>query len=600
MPVSIFKARSHLKAAYIAWKKSIPYLLPKESEEIKSLLKAFQDAILQKDLAAIKALTSSIKLIPKEKVKIPKWIKTRDFIFGLIGAIIVAFGLIRPMWFELYQIPSGSMRPTLKEMDRLTVSKTQFGINIPLTTGHFLFEPEQVKRNGICIFTGEGMDITDGKTDYFYLFKGYKQYIKRLIGKPEDTLYFYGGKIYGIDKEGNSLKEVLNPENLQAIDHIPFLNFEGIIKPKGRNNQGIFSPVFFSQSGYSLLKMQAIGSTVKSEILYTNGEPIQDYYQLFGFEHYGISRIVKKDRYYLEIVHHPSIHGAKVQQDLYGRSIPILHLSKSFLPLEDTHLKALFSHLYTARFTVKNGMMKRFSQNHPPLNETSSHIYPKFTGIPDGTYEYDNGTAYQIYPQGITWKLPASHPLNQYSPELAVFFFNYGIEFDLAYSPDSPYKIFPSRYAYFSFDDLYLLGAKIFDKTDPILKEFVATEQDRATKSKEFVPFIDHRPPFIDGDIAKEHILQFGLKIPQKSYYVLGDNHAMSADSRRFGFVPEANLRGVPDLLFWPPGDRFGKPLQVDYPLFVPSRIIVWVLAIIGIILYRYYHFRKGSFPYKF
>jgi signal peptidase I len=596
----IRKSKQVLKAAYFTWKKSRKYTSAKDYEEVRAQLNAFQQAILENKTDKLLLLLPQVKSLLKDKIQLPFWLKARDFTFGLILAIIAAFGLIRPMWFELYQIPSGSMRPTLKEMDRLTVSKTQYGINIPLTVGHFLFEPEQVKRNGIVIFTGEGMDISGGMTDYFYLFKGYKQYIKRLIGKPLDTLYFYGGKIYGIDAFDQSITKDLNPSILEKIDHVPFLNFEGVIKPKGRNSQNILTPVVFQQNGLSVLRMQAYGNAVKSEILYNNTQPIEDYYQLFGFGHYGICRLVKKDRYYLEIQHHPSIKGAKIQQDLYGRLIPSLNLHKSYLPMDDEKLKKIYESLYTARFTVKNGFVKRSSQNNPPLDETSSHVYPKINGIPDGTYEFEQGKAYQIYTQGISVKLPDSHPLNQFSVEKAVAFFNFGIEFDLAYSPDSPYKLFPSRYVYYRFGDLYVMGNKIFDQNENVLKEFVQDEINRQQKSSDFRPFIDEVPPMKDFDIDPAYIKQYGLKIPEKSYYVLGDNHAMSADSRRFGFVPVTNLRGVPDLLFWPFGSRFGKPLQPNYPLFTTSRIIIWILGLIAFIVYKLIQKKRGLFPYNF
>ena len=48
-------------------------------------------------------------------------------------------------------------------------------------------------------------------------------------------------------------------------------------------------------------------------------------------------------------------------------------------------------------------------------------------------------------------------------------------------------------------------------------------------------------------------IKQFGLKIADDAILALGDNYAMSADSRVFGFVPTKNLRGSPVFTFWPP-----------------------------------------------
>ena len=42
------------------------------------------------------------------------------------------------------------------------------------------------------------------------------------------------------------------------------------------------------------------------------------------------------------------------------------------------------------------------------------------------------------------------------------------------------------------------------------------------------------------------------IVVPEKSYFVLGDNSPSSKDSRFWGFVPEENLRGMAFFVYWP------------------------------------------------
>lgn len=48
-------------------------------------------------------------------------------------------------------------------------------------------------------------------------------------------------------------------------------------------------------------------------------------------------------------------------------------------------------------------------------------------------------------------------------------------------------------------------------------------------------------------------------RIPSGEYFVLGDNRAMSCDSRRWGVVPRDNIIGRAEVTYWPP-NRVGDP----------------------------------------
>lgn len=607
--MSLRKYKKVLIDAYKRYKRREKYRRDKSLSDTakRSFEESFselQNALLNKDKKSAKR--AAWQLDEKVKREMPKSIfeKFLDFVGAIVFALVVAI-VVRLMWFELYEIPTGSMRPTFKESDHLIVSKTSFGINIPFTTQHILFYPDLCKRNEVVVFSVKNMKMRDPNTIYFYLFPGKKQLIKRMVGKPGDTLYFYGGKIYGIDKDGKDISKELQAKEF-FVEHIPFIRFDGNVAVSDSTIQGLFTKTTFKQSGINVAELSLVnGKGIEGKILYSQAK---DYNELWGFKNFATARLLtyeevkgiwqiepkEKGVLYLELQHHPSFHGAKMQSDISGRFRPSLNLSSSFIPLNEDYLKKIFSNMYTARFTVKNGMATRFD------NEGSYFSVP-LSGIPDGRYEFQGGKAFEVKFGGWSFLLPKTHPIYNYSVDLVQKLFNVGIEFDTRFSPNRAGKeLLPSRYGYFNDGDFYLLGAKILHKDDPTLVNFVKNELQRQKAFDYYLPLIDEGGPLKgDGSVDGEFIKNYGLKIPSKSYYCLGDNHAMSGDGRDFGFVPEDNLRGSPAFIFWPPGSRFGAPVQPSASIFNIPTVIIWGLAILIIVGGYWYYERKYRLPLK-
>jgi signal peptidase I len=607
---SLRKATKILTQSFHLFERKQSRLPPEQKKLFESALKALQEAILKKDKKEAKERAKSVTNLTEQLFPKSSFEKGKSFVVALAVALCFAL-LIRQTLFELYEIPTGSMRPTFKEKDRLIVSKTTFGINTPFRLKQIYFDPELVQRNGIIVFSGEDMDIRDVDTRYFYLFPGKKQYVKRLIGKPGDTLYFYGGLIYGIDKDGNDISNELQISRLAHIEHIPFIQFEGKAQTPTQPVNGVYTPVFIHQMNEPVAKLFINESNrVEGQMLpiHLNGgqviPPPPTYGELWGIKNFGMGRLLTKQQVlqytseslqglpegvlYLEIQHNPSLETAKVKRDLRGRVRPMLGLSSSVIPLEMEHIKTLFSHLYTARFIVKNGSAYRYGLSDSALG---SPFLPKLAGVPDGTYEFYHGKAYKVSWQGLAFELSKDHPLYRLDPQRIQLFYNLGIEFDTRVVPPNSYpSLFPSRYVYFREGALYAMGSPLFTAQDPLLEIFKQSELMK--QSSTYVPFVDHGAPRGLGEIK-----QFGLTIPEKSYLALGDNHAMSADSREFGFVPEINLKGAPDLIFWPFGPRFGHPNQPPYPFMNFPRAIMWVIAGVAVAGYTRYHRKRNKLP---
>jgi len=104
----------------------------------------------------------------------------------VISAIVIAL-IIRTFAYEPFNIPSGSMLPTLLIGDYLFVSKYSYGYSrhsfplsfIPLSGRFFEDNPE---RGDVAVFKLP----RDNKTDY----------IKRIIGLPGDKIQMQNGRLY--------------------------------------------------------------------------------------------------------------------------------------------------------------------------------------------------------------------------------------------------------------------------------------------------------------------------------------------------------------------------------------------------------------------
>jgi signal peptidase I len=144
--------------------------------------------------------SSARKLVAKRKSSggIVETLKT------LVYAVLIAL-VVRTVAFEPFNIPSGSMIPTLLVGDYLFVSKFSYGysryslpLGLPLFPGRILFRPP--RRGDVVVFKLP----TDNSTDY----------IKRVIGLPGETIQMKAGRLFinGAEVPRKRIADFLYPE----------------------------------------------------------------------------------------------------------------------------------------------------------------------------------------------------------------------------------------------------------------------------------------------------------------------------------------------------------------------------------------------------
>lgn len=160
----------------------------------------------------------------------------------LIVLVITSFRSAIADWND---VPSGSMKPTIFEGDRIVVNKVAYDLKIPFTT-HQIFSWENPARGDIVVLYSPA----DGK-----------RLVKRVVGLPgdevamiDDRLVVNGdfvsyaplppGMVNGQTPDGQG--KVLAMETLGETDH-------AVMVPRGGHSSPIFAPVTVPDDSYFVM-----------------------------------------------------------------------------------------------------------------------------------------------------------------------------------------------------------------------------------------------------------------------------------------------------------------------------------------------------------
>ncbi|MCL1123103.1 signal peptidase I [Shewanella surugensis] len=129
-------------------------------------------------LALAQAATSELSEESAEKIiREPSIVETARSIFPVIAFVLI----LRSFIYEPFQIPSGSMMPTLLVGDFILVEKFSYGLKDPVWRKK-LIETGEPKRGDVAVFKYP----ENPKIDY----------IKRVVGLPGDTIIYRNKQLY--------------------------------------------------------------------------------------------------------------------------------------------------------------------------------------------------------------------------------------------------------------------------------------------------------------------------------------------------------------------------------------------------------------------
>ena len=177
----------------------------------------------------------------------PGWLKRQWREWRTLIIFIIVMVLFRSAIADWNQVPTGSMKPTILEGDRVVVNKLAYDLKVPFTTLHL----------------SEWADPGRGEIVTFYSPFDEKLLIKRVIGVPGDVISMSNNQLF-INEEPASYSR-LDDDIVNQLDayqrrrHAFFFEEIGetaypvMLRPSPPNNYNNFGPIEIPQDQYLML-----------------------------------------------------------------------------------------------------------------------------------------------------------------------------------------------------------------------------------------------------------------------------------------------------------------------------------------------------------
>ncbi|WP_395340976.1 signal peptidase I [Ningiella sp. W23] len=171
------------------------YLAPKRAAELQHTSSASVSG----------ASESGRSALIQDEVEMPAWVDTCVQMFPIFFGVMI----FRSFIYEPFQIPSGSMMPTLLEGDFILVEKFAYGLKDPVFRSEIV-ETGEIQRGDVVVFKYP----LDTNIDY----------IKRVVGLPGETIIYSNKQVFiQAPCEPGKLCERPQPVSLESLGDSEFI-----------------------------------------------------------------------------------------------------------------------------------------------------------------------------------------------------------------------------------------------------------------------------------------------------------------------------------------------------------------------------------------